>query len=201
MNIEKISIICENFLKAHLNDDIFTQIEKMSVEEFEDFQSTLHMQANEEVTVHIREFVKEIRGDYDFDSDQEDPLDAKNMRKHVKTLHDEVSRLFNEYFYNQEVVKEQIEKKRLFHENLAKNLSLQVQINGQKYIAEDVIDVFWSGWECDDKAWLVKIDDEYKIVNSNHGEHQITDKNFLENKIKEYEEAIANTRRILNKLT
>lgn len=75
-----------------------------------------------------------------------------------------------------------------------------ITLNGENLKAVDFCDVLWSGWECDAHVWVVNIDNKNQLVTSNHGEMQITEKAFLEGKIKEYEEAIANSKRLLQLL-
>lgn len=75
-----------------------------------------------------------------------------------------------------------------------------VKFNGHSLRSIDHTDVYWTGWECDNIAWVVNLDNKNTLLTTNHGDVQITDKKFLEGKIKEYEEAIANSKRLLNLL-
>lgn len=75
-----------------------------------------------------------------------------------------------------------------------------INVDGKDYTIVQTIEVFWCGWECDNYAWLVKVGHENKLVTTNHGYKEFTEKSFLENKIKEYEDAILQTKNMLDKL-
>lgn len=78
---------------------------------------------------------------------------------------------------------------------------LQVSVDGTSYVAEQVIDVLWSGWDCDSKAWLVNDNGAMRVVATNHGDTYFADAAFLNDKIAEYEHAIKETRAMLARLT
>ena len=73
-----------------------------------------------------------------------------------------------------------------------------IEVNGKTFKALEVIDVLWAGWESDDKAWLVNDDGVLKLVASNHGTLHFTGKEFLEEKINEYQLAIENSKKLLS---
>lgn len=78
---------------------------------------------------------------------------------------------------------------------------LQVSVDGTSYVAEQVIDVLWSGWDCDSKAWLVNDNGAMRVVATNHGGTYFADAAFLNDKIAEYEHAIKETHMMLDRLT
>ena len=54
--------------------------------------------------------------------------------------------------------------------------------------------VYYSGWECDDTAWVMQCPDGRTFLKmTNHGREVIRDSIFLKKKINEYKEAIKNT--------
>ncbi len=70
-------------------------------------------------------------------------------------------------------------------------------LKGQRCLVVDKAPVYYSGWECDDKAWVVEKDGKHVLVTTNHGGHVEGDVEFLQSKLKEYEDAIAGTQRLL----
>ena len=75
-----------------------------------------------------------------------------------------------------------------------------IVVGDKTYKAIDGCDVLWSGWECDDSAWVVEENNQKRLVASNHGSLYFEDAQFLENKIKEYHDAITNSIRLLRLL-
>ena len=71
---------------------------------------------------------------------------------------------------------------------------------GVEYKSVAYTDVLWAGWECDSLAWVTKKEGENVLITTDHGCRKITDKSFLENKIKEYEEAIEKSKIMLELL-
>ena len=61
-------------------------------------------------------------------------------------------------------------------------------------------DVLWAGWECDYYAWVVEDEGKKKLVTSDNGHRSFSDKEFLINKIKEYEKAIEDSTRLISLL-
>lgn len=57
--------------------------------------------------------------------------------------------------------------------------------------------ILYSGWECDDKAWLIKDSgDNYFCFGTNHGSLCQLDKKELMEKIEEYEKVLRDTRHV-----
>lgn len=58
--------------------------------------------------------------------------------------------------------------------------------------------MWYSGWECDSVAWIVRFTDgERGVVETNHGSFEITHASSLEQKIREYKGAIQQTEQAL----
>ena len=112
--------------------------------------------------------------------------DLMNARKEANSLNQS---FFDDLFKTQLVEEIFIlEKEKIRKSNEEKEK--YIEVSGKKYEVIKKIDVYWTGWECDNYAYLVKIDDDNGLVVSNHGSKYFTDKKFLEDKIKEYQEAI-----------
>ena len=61
--------------------------------------------------------------------------------------------------------------------------------------------VYYSGWECDDIAWVMQSPDGRTFLKmTDHGREIVRNYDFLEEKIKEYKEAIKNTERAISLL-
>jgi hypothetical protein len=86
---------------------------------------------------------------------------------------------------------------RAHEQAIALERKLTICIDGITYKAEKVIEVLWAGWECDSEAWLIKDGDTYKVATTDHGSHYFADKDFLMEKIAEYEKALRETKEFL----
>lgn len=60
-----------------------------------------------------------------------------------------------------------------------------------------VFSILYAGWECDSEAALILVNDEKKIIGTNHGGIVELGAAFLESKIQEYEYALENTQKAL----
>lgn len=208
MNVNEYKIFCESFFKKDVfqsEESLFETIGKLSALEFKIWQTIIFTEYNEKQNF-IREIINKIRISENFNVSEvgidwdKDPIIKKEHQVFIHSYRDIYNNVINaelEKFkiYNQKnlelreyFVQEQYEK------------SLKITVDEKEFIAKKVIDVFWSGWECDDKAWLVNDNGENKIVVTDHGASYFTDKEFLINKIKEYEAAIKATQDMLNAL-
>jgi hypothetical protein len=102
-----------------------------------------------------------------------------------------------ERFTNVPAVQAKEEEYRANERAIAFEKSLTITVDGVSYKAEKVIDVLWAGWECDSEAWLIKDGDTYKVATTDHGSHYFADKDFLMEKIAEYEKALRETKEFL----
>ncbi len=190
--------ICDDFFNKEMNQKNLSEIEKMSLEEFEKYQQYFYKNLVDNVTIHLRNFIAEIRGDYSFDSDEQDPLDVKNMRGVVKKLHKIIDENVQKYFIKNLIVQKKNQELQALNMEKQRVREMTVEIEGQKYLAIDKIDVYWCGWESDTSAWLIEKDGAKKIVVSNHGQAMIADRDFLENKLEEYRKVMQDTQRFLD---
>jgi len=78
------------------------------------------------------------------------------------------------------------------HEMIEDNASIQVL---------KTIPVLWAGWECDEEAWVVDINNKPYLVHSSHGSFYFTAKELLVEKLKEYQQTILDTNAALAILT
>lgn len=76
----------------------------------------------------------------------------------------------------------------------------KVEFNGQQHQSLMHTDVLWAGWECDYTAWIIQENGKNILLTSDHGEIKVTDKEFLQNKIKEYEKVIEKSKKMLEML-
>lgn len=60
--------------------------------------------------------------------------------------------------------------------------------------------LLWCGWECDSRGYVVEQDEKIFVVLTNHGEFYRANKKELEEKIKEYEQTIEDTKYALSLL-
>ena len=61
-------------------------------------------------------------------------------------------------------------------------------------------DVYYSGWECDSKGWLVETDKGLQIVMTSHGSPYFAKVDELNDHIQEYLEAINNMQNVISKI-
>lgn len=208
MGVKEYKKYCEEFFQK----DYFQSIESFNKEigdlnslEFKNWQLNLYKEYNNKED-EIREIIKYIRAKENFnlrkiDIDWEnDPMKKEEYQVVIKSYRDICNNVFNEQIAKFEIYgKKQKELEEYFIKKQYED-SLKVTVNGKDYIAEKVINVLWSGWECDGYAWLVNDDSKMKVVMTNHGATYFADKSVLEEKLKEYQDAIKNTQDILNAL-
>ena len=187
---------CKSFFVGQFVSDILEkEVSKMTLDEFLAFDREF-LQAYYDFTIPtIREVVREMRGAYG-----EGALQDPDFGELVDVYHDVMNRVYHENYSDLgEVVKKFAELDNIRKmEQRAKELT--VTVDDQTFQAIDTCEVLWSGWESDDRVWVVEDDGVKKLVASSHGSTHFIDHRYLENKIAEYEEAIENSCRLLNLL-
>ena len=128
---------------------------------------------------------------------ENDPLRTDTNRKVYTDYNKVTNEVYTTRFENLPVVRAKDKEYRAHLAAIALEKSLTVKVDGVSYKAEKVIDVLWAGWECDSEAWLIKDSDTYKVVTTDHGSHYFADKDFLLEKIAEYEKALRETKEFL----
>lgn len=208
MNIQEYQVYCEDFFKQgsfQSEETLNQEIAQLSATEFQEWNHEMINAYDKKYDV-VRSIIKEMRDKENFniksiDVDwDKDPIKQEDNRVVVKTYQN----IYNDVF-DKEIKKYQVylQKSTELQEYIKRKHyedSLKVTVEDKDFVAEDIIDIYWCGWECDDKAWLVNDNGQKKVVTSNHGQKYFADKSFLEEKIKEYEEAIAKTKAMLNQL-
>lgn len=208
MNTTEYKEYCENFFQQGSFQSVEIlekEITNLGSEEFQQWQTNMIKKYDEKQNV-IREIVKNMRMAEKFDIKSEDvdwekdPIDKENNKKIIsqyRTIYNNAFADAMEKFeiYNQKQQQLIEQRKKEAYEN-----SLKIEVDEKEYIAEQIIDVLWCGWECDSSAWLVNDEGVKKIVMTNHGSASFVDKSHLEDKIAEYEKAIADTKDMLSRL-
>lgn len=59
-------------------------------------------------------------------------------------------------------------------------------VQGESYRVLKIIDVLWSGWECDGVAWVVETPTGNRLVMTNHGSHFFAEASALQARINSY---------------
>lgn len=187
---------CRSFFAGQFVTDILEkEVSKMTLDEFLAFDREF-LQAYYDFTKHtVREVVREMRDAYG-----EGALQDPDFGELVDVYHDVRNRVYRENYSDLgEVAKKFAELDNIRQmEQRAKELT--VTIDAKTFQAIDTCEVLWSGWEGDDRVWVVEDDGVKKLVASSHGSKHFTDPSFLEDRIAEYEMAIENSRRLLNLL-
>ena len=187
---------CRSFFAGQFVSDILEkEVSKMSLDEFLAFDREF-LQAYYDFTKHtVREVVRGMRDAYG-----EGALQDPDFGELVDLYH----RVRNDVYRNNysdvgEVAKKFAELDHI-RQMEQRAQELIVTVDDKTFQALDTCEVLWSGWESDDRVWVVDDDGVKKLVTSNHGSEYFTDPSFLEDRIAEYEEAIQNSRRLLNLL-
>jgi hypothetical protein len=203
MTIEEYKAYCMSFFNQFDKEQINKQIGEMTVPEFQDWFQKIGEQYYE-YYAPVKELAKLIRGDYDptkdYDSEQEDPLkedEAQAFFVPYRNTHNDVAQ---EYFNSLSSYNQKMEDLEKFHHEREQERLLNIEVDGKQFKAIKAIPVYWTGWESDQYAWLVKDEGQLRVVASNHGSLYFTDKSFLENKIAEYKQAISETEDLLSML-
>lgn len=203
MTVEEYKAFCQEFLNKFNNEQLNEQIAKMTIPEFQEWLQKMSEDYYETYSP-VKELLKIIRGDYDpskdYDSDKEDPLDIEENRAFFVQYRDVHGEVYHDYMESLSAYNQKMKDLEQYHNDQEQERLLNIEVDGKEYKAIKVISVFWSGWECDQYAWLVKEGDETRLVTSNHGSKNFTDKSFLENKIAEYKQAIVETEDMLSLL-
>lgn len=208
MNQQQYQAQCEKFFSQgdfQSNEILSQKIGKMNATEFKEWQSAMFNEYDKNFEV-IRAIIKNIResegfktweADVDWDKD---PLQKEENKSHVNQYKSIYNGVFEENTAKYEIYLQKCNELQEHYKKEQYAQSLKVSVGNKDFVAEQVIDVYWTGWECDDKAWLVNDDSQMKIVASDHGSKYFADKEFLENKVKEYQKAIEETQKMLNQL-
>lgn len=213
MNIVEYQAFCEDFFKQDMfasNEALAKEIAHLSAEEFKDWNQNLIAQYDQKYEV-IRAMIKDMREKENFVTNFEkinyedidwdkDPVKKEDNQALIKTYQNVYQDVFDKHIKSFTIYLEKSTELEQYFKQKTYQESLKVSVDDKDFIAEKVIDVFWSGWECDDKVWLVNDEGQKKIVASNHGQTYFADKQFLEAKIKEYQQAISDTQDLLNQL-
>ena len=152
----------------------------------------------------ISSYIKSVRAAHNFsfdddDSNKEDPIKTSpycNIIREYKEIYEQAYEKLNK----NTIFQEKIAELQKFNEEETRQDNLKVTVNDKEFKAIDMCDVLWSGWECDYYAWVVEDEGEKKLVTSDHGHRSFSDKEFLINKIKEYEKAIEDSKRLISLL-
>lgn len=67
------------------------------------------------------------------------------------------------------------------------------QFNTEAYEVKLAIEVLWSGWELDDTAWIIEVNNNFYCVVSHHGSPTICQEEWLLEKINQYAQVTADT--------
>lgn len=142
------------------------------------------------------------------------------LRANVQELHDNLevfysnedelraarkaaNKLFNEHMeqiYNSDFIKVMFDKEQIRRKKEQEEKDRFIEVNNIQYEVVKKIGVLWSGWECDQYAYLVKTEDGLKLVTSDHGQMIFSETDFLKDKLAEYKEALSETEGMLKML-
>lgn len=208
MNTIEYQKFCEDFFKQGSFQSVETlekEIGSLTAPAFQEWLSAMMKKYDMKYAV-ISEIIKNIRIKENFnfrsiDVDWEkDPIHKEEHKIIVKSYQAIYNNVYQEEIEQFSIVNQKNSELQQYLNQKEYAESLKVSVKGKNFVAEKVISVLWSGWECDDKAWLVNDNGQKKIVMTNHGSAYFAEKDALIEKIKEYEDTIKATQDMLNAL-
>ncbi len=198
--LEKHKLSCESFFEVspfNSEKELTELITGMSLQEFTDWQYNLISDYRDNYK-EIVDLVALIRAGFDQKLNEEnDPARDPDYQQLIKKYRVVCEDVFEAKYAGVKCVKEKYEQCVEERKLLEQEKKLSVNVNNKNFKAIDVCDVFWSGWECDSSVWVVVDEGVPKLVTTNHGSYHFTEPSFLEEKIREYEKAIEDSRRLL----
>lgn len=199
MTLEQYKDYCMSFFSQFDKEQLNAQLASMSIEDFQDWY---HQTSTDyyEYLQPVKDLVKLIRGDYDVRSDADDPMDEEENDQLARQYRETHNSVYQEYFDSMTGYVQKISDLEQYYKDQEQERLLTIKVDGQTFKALKVISVLWSGWESDQYAWLVKVNEEVRLVTSNHGCLKFTDKAFLEEKLAEYKQAMVETQDMLSML-
>lgn len=185
---------CEQFFMTaeHTAEAIARQVESLTAVEFQVWQSAIIERYDDATKGLIRSLVAEINFDEEVESKT-----TTAQRHVVRTYLDINNNVCQVRIFDLVCVQAKSEELRQWYAQEEQKRLMGVQVDGRAFVAEEVVDVLWSGWECDNHAWLVRDEGVARLVTTDHGSAQFSDRAFLEERIASYQEAIAKTQRML----
>lgn len=202
MSLAQYNDFCQSFFnKEHLASEknITALVNALSLQEYAQWYSNVTQSYYQEKYSFVRSLVSQIRGQYDVKTATgEDPLKTEENQKLFNSYRDIYNEVIDKNLDNLIII---IQKRQEWQEHLKEEAyqhSLSVNVQDIEFTAIEKCDVLWSGWECDNTAWIVEHEGQKKLVASNHGNTYFAERSFLEKKIKEYEQAIANSKKVLS---
>jgi CRISPR/Cas system CSM-associated protein Csm4 (group 5 of RAMP superfamily) len=201
MSVEEFKEQCQKFISnLQAQEDWNKKISQMTLEEFQQWNKEM-LESYYSCYEIVKELIKQIRGDYDplkdYDSDKEDPLKEEDNQKFFRQYRDTFENIYQQFIDSMPAFAQKQQELKDYRDAEAQERLLNIEVDGKKFKALKAIEVLWSGWECDGTAWIVEDQGQKRLVASNHGELYFADKDFLEEKMKEYKEAIAETENAL----
>lgn len=197
-NMRDYDTFCESFFNCYpfnSENNLKDFIEKLTPQEFMVWQQKIVEAYHDEKYSLIIDLIKLIRGkNFDYAND---PLKEENYRSLVLQYRKVYEDCYNKSFAMYNCIIAKNKELAEFKIAEAKEKELEIEVEGKHFKATDICDVLWAGWESDDRAWVVMDEGQAKLVASNHGELTFVEPEFLENKIKEYQQVIEDSHRLL----
>lgn len=204
VSLEDFTKMCQKTVDAEIKEESLKKIKEMTPLEFRNWinviMGTKYYTNMSVITQYVNEIFKTENYNPVVDYDKKNPV-IDGAYKEVVSKYREVYNDIANVFFENPILKEKHQELSEYLKKIEKEKEKKIEVNGKHFVAIDVCDVLWAGWECDDKAWLVNDGGQIKLVVSDHGQKYFEKKWYLEEKIKEYENAIAETKRLIEKLS
>lgn len=195
MSIDAYEQHCKDFFARAENTAtaIEAQVSALSIDAYYAWQNDLF----ERYDAATKDVIRSMVSGLDVDDESEE---AMATRRVARAYHDVNNRVCNTHVFDLACVQQKTAEQRAAREAAERERLLSVRVGDRQFKAESVIDVLWSGWECDSHAWLVRDEGVARLVTTDHGTAQFSDRSFLEARLKEYQDAIEQTQAMLNAL-
>lgn len=152
---------------------------------------------NELTLTLLRAYVASIRQGWEYSSDTPDPLDADNHRDFLTQLRSIPDTLADNHWYHRPPIITAQQQANEVRKQQRLEAERTLIVNGTPYTVIKKTAVYYSGWECDDTAWVVNTPTGPQLVMSDHGGLYFAAPEELDSKIKEYQTAISSTQDLL----
>jgi len=187
-------------LKSTGGKSIQEKIHNMGNQEFNDWKANIALSYDKKFEP-VREYIAKVRDAYGYSvaaatNIAADPILREPYAGEIKRYRHTFETPLKNFFNNQHILEKTRQVISEYKKDAAKK-ELEIVVGGDKYTAVDMCEVLWSGWECDEKIWVVNKGGQFKLVGSDHGEKYFVDESFLTERIQAYEAAIESSKRLL----
>lgn len=197
MTIDNYRAQCQAFFALSENTEqaIQGQVTQLTLDGFQHWLSSM-MDRYDRATEGV---VKQLFSGITLGEDNPSQATLERCRE-ARLYRDAQNQIFNERVFGLACVQEKTAQQQAARQKEEHQRLLEVQVGERTFTAESVIEVLWHGWECDGYAWLVRDEGVARLVTTDHGTAKFSDREMLQERLKAYQDAIAQTQAMLDSL-